>query len=87
LFERAKKVLEKGKDKASEWKDFVKKIKDKKIVLAPSCLEPECDEIIKDETGGATPRCVPFEQKKIEGEKCIKCGKEAKAWVYFNNGY
>ena len=87
LFENAKKVLEKGKDKSVDWKDFVKKIKDRKIVLAPSCLEEECDEIIKDETEGATPRCVPFEQKKVEGEKCVKCGKDAKAWVYFNNGY
>jgi len=87
LYIKAKKILEKGKEKASKWNEFVKKIKDKKLVLAASCLEQECEDMIKDETEGATARCIPFEQKGIEGQKCIKCGKEAKAWVYFNNGY
>ena len=87
LLENAKKVLEKGLDQSTEWDDFVKKIKDKKMVLIPHCLEQNCEDELIAETEGVTARVIPDDQPKIEKCKCIKCGQDAKAWIYFNNGY
>ena len=40
---------------------------------------------IKEDTT-ATSRCMPFEQEEIS-DKCVCCGKKAKALVYWGKAY
>ena len=71
---------------AKDWNDFLKQIKNMKLVKAFFCGNVECEDWIKDKTGGATSRLIPLEEpKKID--KCIHCGKEGKVLVYFAKAY
>ena len=56
------------------------------FVRAMWCKETECELAIKEKTGGATTRCIPFEQKEL-GTICAHCGKKAKAMTYFAKAY
>ncbi len=49
------------------------------------CGDKACEAKIKKDTK-ATIRCIPFDQKNING-KCIYCGKEAKQKAYFSRAY
>jgi prolyl-tRNA synthetase len=86
LFNKAEKFLKDNTVKAEKFDDLKKAIKNQKLVLAPFCGEPACEESIKDKTGGATSRNIPFGQKPIKG-KCVHCGKESKFLVYFGKTY
>ena len=86
LFEKAKKFLKENLVFAESWQDFVKHLKDRKLVNAPFCGSVECEDYIKDKTNGATSRLIPFGQPKTLG-KCIHCGKEAKFMVIFGKAY
>jgi len=63
LYSRAEKFLKSSIVKAEEWKSFEENIKKRKLVLAPFCGEVECEDWIKEKTGGATSRCIPFDTK------------------------
>jgi prolyl-tRNA synthetase len=86
LFNKAKKFLTDNIVERSGWNEFAKAIKEKKVVKTLFCGEPECEDWIKDKTGGATSRCVPFGSKKPEG-KCVHCGKPAEVEIYFSKSY
>ncbi len=86
LFKKAKKFLEDNIVSADNWKEFLKHTKNKKLVKTFFCGKEECEDIIKDETGGVTSRVIPFKQPKKLG-KCVKCGKEAEFQVYFAKAY
>ncbi|MFH0867885.1 MAG: proline--tRNA ligase [Candidatus Woesearchaeota archaeon] len=86
LFNKAKKFLDSNIVEAKDWNDFVKNIKSRKLVKAFFCGKVDCEDLIKDKTGGATSRLIPLEQPKNIG-KCIHCGKEGKFLVYFAKSY
>jgi prolyl-tRNA synthetase len=84
MFDKANKFLSSQIVEVKDWSSFVKTIKDRKIVKTVWCNEEECEEIIKDKTGGASSRCIIDE--KVSG-KCPHCGKKAKVMVYFSKSY
>ena len=86
LYNNSKKLLEENTVEVKSMDEFVRAIKNKKMVKALFCGEPSCEDEIKEKTGGATSRNIPFDQKHIKG-KCVNCGKEAKYSVYFAKGY
>ncbi len=86
LYKKSKKLLEEGIVEVKSMNEFKKAINDKKMVKALFCGEAACEELIKDQTGGASSRCIPFGQKLATG-KCAHCGKQAKYSVYFGKGY
>jgi len=86
LFEKAKNFLNSNTTEVSNWNDFVKQIKNRKLVKASFCGKVECEDLIKDKTGGATSRLIPLEQPKNIGN-CVHCGKEGKFLVYFAKAY
>jgi prolyl-tRNA synthetase len=86
MFSKAKKFLDNSIVETSDWKSFEKTIKDKKIAKSPFCGDIECEDWIKDKTGGATSRCIDMKAKKPK-QKCVQCGKEAKHYVYFSKSY
>ena len=86
LFNNAKKFLKDNIVETKDWGEFLKAIKDKKLVKTIFCGEPECEDLIKDKTGGATSRCIPLDSKKPDG-KCIHCDKPAEVEIYFSKSY
>ncbi|MDO8740611.1 MAG: proline--tRNA ligase [Candidatus Woesearchaeota archaeon] len=86
LFQKSKKLTEDNIVKTGNWNELTKAIENKKLVLAPSCGTPECEDLIKDKTGGAKALNIPFDQPKSIG-KCVHCGKEGKYLVYLGKSY
>ncbi|MBW3020513.1 proline--tRNA ligase [Candidatus Woesearchaeota archaeon] len=87
MYEKALEVFNGNIIEVENWEEFMKVIKDKKVVKTSWCAETECEEWIKDKTGGASTRCVPFEHESVEGKKCPHCGKDAKVIMYFSKSY
>lgn len=86
LFKKAREYLAKSIVEVHSFNDFVDAIKSKKMAKALFCGQNGCEGIIKDKAEGATCRCIPFEQKSVQG-KCVQCGKEARFWALFGKGY
>ena len=86
IFSKAKKFLEMNIVKVKNWKDFLNVIKNKKIAKISWCERRECEDLIKEKSGGATSRCIPFNKNKISGN-CPQCGKLAKVEIYFAKSY
>jgi prolyl-tRNA synthetase len=88
MLDAAKKRITAATCETKTWEEFIKAIEDKKLVLAPFCGKEDCEEKIKDETGGVTSRCIPLDSKKPQhGEKCAHCGNAAEHYVYFAKAY
>jgi len=85
LLKRARRFLNDNTREATNFEDFQKAIKDRKMVKAKWCGEGSCEEEIKDMTA-ADIRALPLEPKKVSG-KCVKCGKPAKEEAYFARAY
>jgi len=86
LYEKAEKYLESSIVKSKTMADLIKAIKNKKLVFSQWCGSEECEDWIKDKTGGAKILCIPFDQPK-KLDKCVYCGKPAKYAVYIAKSY
>jgi len=89
LYDKAKNNLKEKIVTVDTWDEFVKEIKNKKVVRCAWCGDTECELLIKDKTNGVTSRCEPFnyDKKEIENKFCPHCGKEAKQIMYFSKSY
>ena len=91
LFNKAKKNLDENTLEIYDWDAFMSAIKAKKLVKTAFCGEVDCEDLIKDKTGGATSRCIPLDKKGkpilAKGKKCIHCDKKAKYITYFAKNY
>ena len=56
------------------------------FIKAMWCGETECEEKLKDATGGVKSRCIPFEEEHLS-DTCVCCGKPAKHMVYWGKQY
>ena len=86
IYEKAKHFLDFSIKKVSEWNEFIKVIKNRQIALSPFCGDVNCEDNIKDKSGGAGSRCIK-EDIKDSKVKCIYCKKPAKYLVYFSKSY
>jgi prolyl-tRNA synthetase len=87
LLKKARKSLKDMIVFAKNWGDLVKGIRERKLVKAAFCGETECEDWIKDKSGGASSRCIPFDEKVTEEDKCVYCKKPAKYIIYFSKSY
>jgi prolyl-tRNA synthetase len=55
------------------------------FIFAPLCVDPVCEEKIKEETGLST-RCVPLNQEAFSG-KCVYCESGCERKVLFAKAY
>ncbi len=85
LLKKAKKMMNESIVEAENFDQVMEAIKNKKLVLMPWCKETECEDWIKDKTGGAKTINIPFDST-AKG-KCAHCGKEAKVMVYVAKSY
>jgi prolyl-tRNA synthetase len=86
LYNRAREFLNSNIVSSTDFNDFLKKIKNKKLVKAFFCNNIKCEDLIKDKAQGATSRLILFQQPKKIG-KCIYCNKQGKALVIFGKAY
>ena len=56
------------------------------FIKAMWCGDAECEDTLKDETGGVKSRCIPFVEEHIS-DVCACCGKPAKHMVVWGRQY
>ena len=87
LYARAKKNLEEKTSVAHDYEEFLDIAENRPgFIKAMWCGETECEDKIKDETGGVKSRCIPFVAENIS-DKCVCCGKPAKHMVVWGRQY
>lgn len=87
MYNRAKEFLDSHIDTAVTIDEMVKKFQEKRgFIKAMWCGSEECEGEIKYATGGASSRCIPFEEEHLS-DKCVFCGKPAKHMVYWGKSY
>ena len=87
LYERAKKNLEEKTSIARTYDEFLDVAENRPgFIKAMWCGDVECEEKIKEETGGVKSRCIPFVEEKLS-DVCACCGKPAKHMVVWGRQY
>ena len=56
------------------------------FIKAMWCGESECEDTLKELTGGVKSRCIPFVEENI-ADTCVCCGKPAKHMVVWGRQY
>ncbi|MEK6827332.1 MAG: His/Gly/Thr/Pro-type tRNA ligase C-terminal domain-containing protein, partial [Nanoarchaeota archaeon] len=87
LYDNAKKLLNSNTEKTENKKQMIQFIKDKKMVLVPMCSSEKCEDVLKDETGGAKTLFIDPKNSSVKNSKCIICNKQAEYWVYVGRTY
>jgi len=87
LYANAKKLLNSNTEKTENKKQMIQLIKDKKMVLVPMCSSEKCENVLKDETGGAKTLFIDPKGSSVKNSKCIICNKPAEYWVYVGKTY
>ena len=86
MLDRARAHLESHTYDAVTYDEFKETVNTKPgFVRAMWCGDKACEEQIKADTT-ATSRCMPFQQIQLS-DKCVCCGKPAKAMVYWGKAY
>ena len=87
LVERANKNRAEKTNDAHSYEEFLQIAEEKPgFIRAMWCGETECEEKLKDVTGGVKSRCIPFSEDTLS-ETCVCCGKKAKHMVIWGRQY
>jgi prolyl-tRNA synthetase len=87
LFENSRKFRLDNTHEVADYEEFKSVVENKKgFVFAHLCLDPKCEESIKEETQAST-RCMPFEGGLGNAGTCIYCKKDAPNKVLFAKAY
>jgi prolyl-tRNA synthetase len=84
LYRKAKKVLESSIVKVKNVEELKKAVNSGKIGKAKWCGDKECEDWIKDKTGGA--KSLNMELGEVRG-KCFHCGRNSLRVAYFGKSY
>jgi prolyl-tRNA synthetase len=87
IYKNAEKLLNSNTEKTEKKKEMIQFIKDKKMVLVPMCSSEKCEDILKDETGGAKTLFLDPKEASAKNKKCIICDSKADYWVYVGKTY
>ena len=87
LVARAKKNLDEKTSVATSFEEFLDVAENKPgFIKAMWCGDVECEDKLKDTTGGVKSRCIPFNEEKLS-DKCVCCGRPAKHMVVWGRQY
>ncbi len=87
MYQKALDNLKEKTHTALTYEEFLDTAKNKPgFIKAMWCGDVECENKIKDETGGVKSRCIPFEEEHLS-DKCVCCSKPAKYQVYWGKQY
>ena len=87
MYDRALKNTQEKTFTATSYEEFIDTAKNKPgFIKAMWCGDSECEDKLKDVTGGVKSRCIPFEEEHL-ADTCVCCGKPAKHMVYWGKQY
>ncbi len=86
LFKTAENLMKNNIVDANNFKDILKLLENKKIVLAPICSNVDCEDNLKEKTGAKVLN-IPLKQPNLKGKKCIICNKDANYVAYIGKSY
>ena len=87
LVQRARTNLAEKTSEARTHEEFLDAAQNKPgFIKAMWCGDVECEEQLKDETGGVKSRCIPFVEDHLS-DVCVCCGKPAKHMVVWGRQY
>ena len=87
LLARANKNLAEKTHIATSYEEFLDIAENKPgFIKAMWCGNAECEDKLKDVTGGVKSRCIPFNEEHLS-DTCVCCGKPAKHMVVFGRQY
>ncbi|MBE6593460.1 MAG: proline--tRNA ligase [Ruminococcaceae bacterium] len=87
LYERAEKNLAEKMSVAHDHAEFLDAAENHPgFIKAMWCGDSECEDQLKEETGGVKSRCIPFVEEHI-ADTCACCGKPAKHMVVWGRQY
>ena len=87
LVARAEKNLAEKTSEARSYEEFLDIAENKPgFIKAMWCGDVECEDKLKDETGGVKSRCIPFVEDHLS-DVCVCCGKPAKKMVVWGRQY
>ena len=87
LYERAEKNLAEKMSVAHTHEEFLDIAENHPgFIKAMWCGDAECEDKLKEETGGVKSRCIPFVEEHIS-DTCVCCGRPAKHMVVFGRQY
>lgn len=87
LVARAEKNLAEKTNVATTYEEFLDIAENKPgFIKAMWCGDVECEDKLKDVTGGVKSRCIPFVEDHLS-DKCVCCGKQAKHMVVWGRQY
>ena len=87
LYNRALKNLDEKTNVAHTYEEFLDVAENHPgFIKAMWCGEVECEDKLKEETGGVKSRCIPFVEEHIS-DVCVCCGKPAKHMVVWGRQY
>lgn len=85
MFSDAKKILEDRTVEVDTYDDFKNELEKGRLIKAPICDNPECEEKIKEETS-ADVRVITEDAEDVDS-KCIKCSNQSVIRPLFARGY
>ena len=85
MFSDARKILEDKTIEVNTYDDFKTELEKGRLIKAPICDNPECEEQIKEETG-ADVRVITNDAND-RNSKCIKCSDQSVIRPLFARGY
>ena len=87
LVDRARRNLAQKTNEARSYEEFLDCAQNRPgFIKAMWCGDEECENKIKDETGGVKSRCILFVEDKLS-DVCVCCGKPAKHMVVWGRQY
>ena len=87
LYNRALENLKTKLSTAYTYEEFLDIAENKPgFIRAMWCGDSECEDKLKDVTGGVKSRCIPFEEENLS-DTCVCCGKKAKHMVVWGRQY
>ena len=87
MYEKALKNMQEKTFTATTFDEFVDTAENHPgFIKAMWCGDKECEEKLKEVTGGVKSRCIPFEEEHL-ADTCVCCGKPAKHMVYWGKQY
>lgn len=87
MYQKALENMQEKTHVATTFEEFCDTAKNKPgFIKAMWCGDVECEDKIKDVTGGVKSRCIPFEEEHLS-DVCVCCGKPAKHQVFWGKQY
>lgn len=87
LFEEAKTFLAEHTLRVTDRAEFFEKCKSRAgMIDIPWCMRPECEALVKEQTGATTRNTYPLPSGDA-GARCVACGEPAVVRAYFAQSY